>query len=719
MLETARPPWTLPDRIAGLRDLAEDLAWSWNREARAVFHAIDPFLWRLVRHNPITLLARLPHERLATLADDPDFLARYDAALARRAAQRAEDTWYGRTHPEVAHETIAYFCAEFGLHNSVPNYAGGLGVLAGDHCKAASDVGVRLVGVGLLYTRGYFDQRLRPDGWQEDRDETFDDTTTPLRPVRDRKDDPLLLDIPVGDRTIAVGAWRLIAGRSTIYLLDTDLERNPPDDRQLLQRLYAGGSERRLRQEWILGVAGVRLLRALGIEPAAWHANEGHASFMFVERLRELTAEGVPFDDAVRRVRATSVFTTHTPVPAGHDTFPPDDVERCAGPLWESMGVDRDTFFALGRDPGDSDGKFHMTVAAVRLAAHVNGVARRHGEVTRSMWRHLWPGRPVERVPITHVTNGVHLATWMADALLDFLDGYLGAGWDARLDDAELARGIDAIDDAALWTVHQQLKDRLLGFLVEEARKRWRHRWHEAAHVVGAGAFLSRDALTLGFARRFATYKRADLVFHDPDRLRRLLVDPRRPVQLVFAGKAHPADEHGKQMLQRVYGYSRDPSFEGRIAFVEDYDMHVAHRLVEGTDAWINLPRVPLEACGTSGMKAALNGVPQIGTLDGWWAEGFTGDNGWAVDPAAGEQAVDHEVAECFYDLLEREVVPLYYARNGAGVPRGWIATMKRAMVIAASRFSARRMLQDYSGAFYARAVSGSGDDDPPNGSAA
>jgi starch phosphorylase len=696
--------------------VARNLSWSWNRDARELFRSIDQALWHLTRHNPIELLRRVDPARLAACAQDSAFLKRYDAIIEWNAWVAAtHDTWFETSYPTFAQRRIAYFCAEFGLHTSLPIYSGGLGVLAGDHCKAASDLGIPLVGVGLFYTRGYSDQRLRLDGWQEDAEEKADVAAMPVEAVRGPKGDPCLATVPMSGRSVSVGAWRVMVGRVPILLLDTDQEQNDPADRQLCQRLYAGGPDLRLRQEWILGVGGVRVLRALGYDPGAWHANEGHAAFMLVERVRELVARGTPFPEAIRRVRDTSIFTTHTPVQAGHDMFSAEQVERCTGPVWQEMGIPREDFFRLGRHPVIDHERFHMPVAAIRLSARVNGVSRRHAEESRRIWAPLWPDRDVAQVPIGHITNGVHVATWMANQLVALLDSHLGADWPGRVDDPAVWARMLELDDFALWAVHNQLKSHLMRSVRGQARRRWADQWKEALHLVGAGTLLDQEALTIGFARRFATYKRADLIFRDPDRLQRLLVNPWRPVQIVFAGKAHPGDEPGKQVLQRVYAHTREARFEGRIAFIEDYDMHAAHRLVQGVDLWLNVPRAPLEASGTSGMKAGLNGVPQVSTLDGWWAEGYDGRNGWAIPATPAGTDADAADAAALYDLLEREVVPLFYERDALGVPRGWVDKMKHALRAAGARFSAQRMVREYLTEYYVPAMRGeSPGDDPP-----
>jgi starch phosphorylase len=708
----------LPERIEGLGQLATNLAWSWSRNARRLFAMIDEPLWHLTRHNPITLLRRVAPSRLSECARDAHFLGLYDEAMTELARQMdRSQQWFAHEYPDLVEQPVAYFCAEFGLHNSVPIYSGGLGVLAGDHCKASADLGVPLVGIGLLYTQGYFDQQLRLDGWQEDSAEHFELANTPLAPVQAPESREYLTSVNTFGRDIHVAAWRINVGSVPVFLLDTNLEANQPSDRELTSKLYAGGPDVRLRQEWILGIGGVRVLRALGVQPAAWHANEGHAAFMMLERVRELTATGMPLNDAVAHVRARTIFTTHTPVPAGHDTFSFEQVEKCAGPGWmETLGgTARNAILTLGRHPADKDHIFHMTCAALRLARHVNGVAKRHGEVSREIWQPLWPDRPAERVPISHITNGVHLTTWMSREIMTLLDAHLGENWLADVDDVSLWDRVLQLDDATLWHLRQAAKVSLLNFIREDARRRWTRHWKEATHVVGAGTLLTPDALTIGFARRFATYKRADLVFRDIERLRSLLTHPTRPVQIIFAGKAHPEDTPGKEVLRTVYGFTRDALLEGRVAFIEDYDLHLSHRLTQGVDLWLNLPKVPLEASGTSGMKAALNGLPQLSTLDGWWHEGYDGLNGWAIAPEASRQPADDWDAEQLYQLLEKEIVPLYYERDERGVPRGWTQRMKHALCRAGQRFTARRMVREYVRQSYTPAMRGDMQgDDPP-----
>ena len=707
----------LPEPIAGLERLALNLWWRWDRRARLLLRNVDPTIWSATRHNPVALLRQVDPNRLAQLSRDKDYLADYREVM--QAFEREMDPargWYPSTYGELNGGTVAYFCAEFGLHNSIPIYSGGLGILAGDHCKAASDLGVPLIGVGLLYSKGYFDQHLDLNGWQGDSDEVFDPRIMPLQRLRGHDESLVLTVLETGGRPVHLGAWRLNVGRVQLYLLDTNLPENDPADRELTYKLYGGGQEHRLKQEWILGVGGVRVLRALGLAPGAWHANEGHATFMMVERLREYLAEGVELEEAVSQVRARSIFTTHTPVPAGHDIFYRDLIERVCGKYHDTMGMDMAGFLDLGRHPHMNHGSFHMTAAAFRLARYVNGVAKLHRDVTQDLWADLWPGREPRETPILGITNGVHVGSWMSHHLMILLDEVFGTWWEKAPPRGDEWEKLLDLDDERLWETHAILKRTLMDFCREQARDRWRTAWRDPVHLVGAGTLLGPEPLTIGFARRFATYKRASLLFRDEARLRRLLTDPHRPVQLVFAGKAHPADDEGKAVLQQVWKASRDADFEGRIAFVEDYDVHVAHRLVQGVDLWLNLPRVPMEACGTSGMKAALNFVPQLSTLDGWWAEGFNGENGWAIPKAEAEgDALDEADHEALFTLLEREVVPAYYERDERDLPPAWIKRMKQAAIVAGEAFTAGRMVVEYAERFYVPALRGvtEGDDAP------
>jgi glycogen phosphorylase len=703
---TGRPP--LPERLARLEELAIDLWWSWHREARIVFRRLDYALWRGTAHNPVRMLWTVPHATLEAAAADPAFLDLYDRALAALDdARAARHTWYAQTFPQVAGQSIAYFSAEFALHQSLPIYAGGLGVLAGDHCKEASDLGVPLIGVGFMYPQGYFHQHVSADGWQEESYERLNWADAPIEPAMTPEGKPCITAVPLGDRSVLVAVWRLRLGRVKLYLLDTDLEENAPWDRELSARLYGGDRETRVQQEIILGIGGVRALRALGSDPAVFHLNEGHAAFVVLQRIRDLIEHGSSFDDALAQIRRTTLFTTHTPVPAGHDAFPFQVVEKHLANCWGTLGSNREQFLALGSHDNGAGPQFNMTALALRSAGATNAVSRLHGEVTRAMWD-IWPGVPERDRPVASVTNGVHVPTWIAAELGDLFTKYCGAAWIDRHDDPAMWDAVVAIPDEELWTVRQALRRYLFAFVRERARQRWTEENVGIARVVAAGPLLEPDALTIGFARRFTGYKRPELVFHDPDRLARLLGASGRPVQIVFAGKSHPADDIGKHHLQRVYKHALDPLFAGRVAFVDDYDLHVAHFLVQGCDVWLNTPRKPLEASGTSGMKAALNGVPHLSIGDGWWAEGFNGRNGWVIDggnASDNHDEMDAADADALYRLLEEDVVPAFYERDQASVPHRWLAIVKEAIRSVAPQFSARRMVKEYAARMYAPAV--------------
>ena len=713
----------LPARIAGLEGLANNLWWTWNQEARGLFQRLDPTLWALSGRNAVDVLRRVDADRLAKAARDPVFLREYDAVMAELdAVLQQRRSWYRETHGDLASGGIAYFCTEFGVHASIPIYSGGLGILAGDHFKEASDLGIPLVGVGLFYQKGYFRQRMTEDGRQLAIEEPFDPESMAIRKVWGNGEEGAHATVTLDGRTVHLGVWEMLIGRSSIYLLDTDIERNDPEDRKLSHQLYSGDNEMRLRQEIVLGIGGVRVLRALDIHPEVWHANEGHAAFMTLERLREYIEEGLSADEAQRRVAETTVFTTHTPVAAGHDAFSLDRMDRYFDDYLVRLGLSREELFALGRHPHD-DGRFHMSTLAIRMSDSRNGVSERHGEVARSMWRSMWPGvESDDDVPIGHVTNGVHMPSWVSPSFRDLYDRYLGPDWEIERDDPALwERALD-LPDHLVWEAHKRCRGRLFSELRMRARGRWTDGESAPSQVVAAGTLLDPRALTIGFARRFATYKRSTLLFHDLERLKAMLLDPWRPVQIVMAGKAHPADKPGQELLAEVYRMASDPELAGRIAFVEDYEMNVARDLVSGVDVCLNTPRPPMEASGTSGQKAAINGVPHLSTLDGWWAEGFTRLNGWAIGKDLGGEspedwaAADASDAESLYRVIEEEVRPLYYSRDADGVPRGWVRTMKQAIRTGGARFTARRMLKEYTERYYvpaarrARGVESEGD---------
>ena len=698
----------IPARLHRLPELANDLWWTWNAEAREVFRKLDYQLWRQTAHNPVLMLRLIAQETLTVAGQDDRFLTVYDAAIeALDNARSARDTWWHHRYPDEQ-GPIAYFSAEFALHQSLPIYAGGLGVLAGDHCKEASDLGIPLIGVGFMYPQGYFHQSVSPEGWQQESYERLSWTNAPIEPAIAADGKPCIIAVPLGNRSVLVSVWRVRLGRVKLYLLDTDLEENAPWDRELSARLYGGDRETRVQQEIILGVGGVRALKAMGAAPAVWHLNEGHAAFVVLQRIRDLLEHGDSFDSALEEVRRTTVFTTHTPVPAGHDAFPFSLVETHLANAWGSLGAYRDAFMALGLYDNGSGPLFNMTALALRTAGSTNGVSQLHGEVTRVMWGPIWPGVPDDQRPVRAITNGVHVPTWLSSEMTRLFDDHLDAGWRDRHDDPALWNRVLEISDEELWTARQSLRNYLFAFIRERARQRWKEEHVSAARVVAAGTLLDPNALTIGFARRFTGYKRPELIFRNPERLLGILNASRRPVQIVFAGKAHPADETGKHHLQQVYRRAIDPMFGGRIAFVDDYDLHVAHFLVQGCDVWLNNPRKPLEASGTSGMKASINGVPHLSIGDGWWAEGYTKHNGWLIEgqaPSTDADAVDAADAESLYQLLEREIVPTFYDRDAQGIPRRWLSVVRQAIVTVTPRFSARRMVKQYADELYGPAL--------------
>ncbi|MGC4190436.1 MAG: alpha-glucan family phosphorylase [Thermomicrobiales bacterium] len=699
-------PIELPERIERLHDLAYNLWWTWSKPARAIFRQLHPVLWDLVEQNPVLFLHRIEKDRLEAAAANPAYLADYDKVVRAFDAmmnQPKDETWLGKHCPALIDKPLAYFSAEFGLHRALPIYSGGLGVLAGDHIKEASDMGIPLVAVSLLYRQGYLRQRIDSGGWQHDVPGDLDPDSEPTLQVLDDDGEPVLIDIQLNpDERLRLAVWKVQVGRVELYLLDSDVEGNPEWTRQLSSRLYGGDSEHRLRQEIILGIGGVRLLRHLDIDPVYWHANEGHAALHMVERLREYVLAGKTFAEAKNLVRSATVFTTHTPVPAGHDIYPDQMIDRYFGTYWPEMGIDRDEFLAIGRH-GEEPG-FNFTAVSLRLAAHVNGVSDKHGEVSREMWNDLWPGIDVEDTPITHVTNGVHLRTWISPEMRMVYERYLPRRWREHQESEFVWELIDNIPDKKFWDAHQTAKQLLIDEMDERSRRRYAEGQFDAWQVLSSGPFQNANVLTLGFARRFATYKRATLLLHDIDRLAKILNNPDYPVQLIFAGKAHPADEGGKRLIQEIYTRSRDPRLGGRVAFVEDYEMGLANLLVAGVDVWMNNPIYPLEASGTSGMKASANGVPNCSILDGWWIEGWEpGDrNGWGIDPSSKEgDERDAEEANAIYDTLEQKIVPLYYEREADGLPHAWIRVSKAAIRTVAPRFSSRRMLIDYVNRLY------------------
>ena len=697
---------SLPDRLSRLKEIAHNLWWAWDGEAIALWTRMDIDLWEEVYHNPVKLLGSISQSRLKELEEDDSFLAHLDRVSENLDAYLSATTWFDTQYDDREGRTIAYFSFEFGLTESMPIYSGGLGLLAGDHLKSASELGLPLVGVGLLYRRGYFRQYLNTDGWQQETVPELDFYTLPVELQRDENDLPKLVEVMIGRRPVSAQIWKVTIGRVTLYLLDTNLEINHPDDRHLTAQLYGGDNEHRVRQEILLGIGGMRALQVLGIEPAVYHMNEGHAAFLALERIRDtMKRHGLSFDEARLATMAGSVFTTHTPVPAGNDRFPPELMEHYFSDYYKDLGLSWDKFLGLGReDPTDRREHFCMTVLALRLSAHANGVSKLHGEVSRKMWERIWPNISTEEIPITSITNGVHIRTWISQELGALFDRYLGIRWWKDPVDTSVWERVTRIPDAELWRAHIQRSTRLVAFARKRLRTQLERRGLPLSEILMADEVLDPECLTIGFARRFATYKRGTLLFKDPERLSKILNDPKRPVQIIFAGKAHPADNNGKELIRQITHHCRDERFRHNVVFIEDYDINVARYLVQGVDIWLNTPRRPLEASGTSGMKAAANGGLNLSILDGWWCEGYQKDNGWAI--GSGEDYDDPEYqdqveGEALYEILEKDIIPLFYDRGRDGLPRGWLYRMKRNLMTNCPSFNTNRMLRDYSEKFY------------------
>jgi starch phosphorylase len=690
----------IPARINRLRDIAYNYWWAWNPNATDLFNRIDSQLWESIYHNPVQFLRNVRQRNLIAAANNPTWLADYDAVvIAFDAYMNRKDTWFKRTYP-TEKSTIAYFSAEFGLHESLPIYSGGLGILAGDHIKEASDLDLPLVAVGFIYPQGYFRQRLDHSGWQEALYSKMSFADIPARPALTPDGNEVVVDVELPGRTIYAKVYHLQIGRMSLYLLDTDIHPNSPADRDLSARLYGGDHELRVAQELVLGVGGVRALRQMGIAPAVWHMNEGHSAFLVLELAREYVAQGVPFMQAFDMVRDQAVFTTHTPVPAGNDAFSLDLIDKYFAKFWDQLGISRDAFMNIAMQQQSWGPSFAMTVLALRLSEMHNGVSKLHGQVARSMWQWLYPGKSNDEVPITSVTNGIHTSSWLAPTMRNLFDRTLGVDWYEHLDNPATWQALKSSDDGEFWQARLSLKRTLVEFV----RERLAQRHTRLGFPPVAWPMFDDTILTIGFARRFATYKRATLLFKDADRLKAILNNPERPIQMVFAGKAHPADEPGKHFIQDVYRRSQEPGFAGRIIFLEEYDMCVARALVQGVDVWLNTPRRPYEASGTSGQKASLNGIPNLSILDGWWPEAYDGTNGWAIGTEQeydNLDAQDWDDAQHLYQLLETEVAPAYYDRDASGVSARWVAIAKAAIMTCAPKFSTQRMLKEYVNRLY------------------
>lgn len=701
-LDTSQLLFTpIPERIERLQELAYNLWWSWHPEAQNLYRQIDPELWELVYHNPVKFLREVRQQRFAETIANSTYLEQYDAVMnAFDAYMHAKDTWFKQHYPNAQGQQIAYFSAEFGMHESLPIYSGGLGILSGDHVKEASDMDLPFVAVGFIYPQGYFRQRIDQSGWQFAEYHKMNFADVSATPALTPDGQEVVIDVQLPGRIIYAKVYRVQVGRVPLFLMDTDIHPNNPQDRELSARLYGGDQEMRVSQEIVLGIGGVRALRKLGIHPTAWHMNEGHSAFLVLELARELVTQGMSFKEAAEKIKPHTIFTTHTPVPAGNDAFPFPMMEKFFVKYWPQLGISREEFLDIARQEQEWGPTFAMTALAINISTYRNGVSKLHGHVARGMWQWLFPGKTQDEVPITSITNGVHTASWLAPELRQLYDTTLGENWEARLDDKEMWKKIHDVPDKTLWDIRQQLRRNMVQF----ARERTRQRFTTMGQPPAIWPVLEDHVLTLGFARRFATYKRATLMFKDVERLKAILNNPRCPIQIIFAGKAHPRDDPGKHFIQDVYQLSMQPGLAGRIIFLEEYDIAVGRELVKGVDVWLNNPRRPHEASGTSGQKASLNGVPNLSILDGWWPEAYNGRNGWAIGEEReyeNQDEQDWNDAQSLYQLLEEEVAPAFYERDADGVSARWTQICKEAIATCAPQFSMRRMIADYTNMFY------------------
>lgn len=697
----------IPDKLKCLLPIAYNLYWSWDPELMDLFFRLDPDLWEATHHNPVEMLGKINQERLNQFAENEGYIGQLQRACDRLSEYMLSgSTWYNKLNKGSQKFKFAYFSAEFGITECIQNYSGGLGLLSGDHLKAASDLGVPLVGVGLLYQQGYFRQYLNADGWQQERYPDNDFFVLPIKPETDASGNPVLVTVDFPGRVVSAKIWRAQVGRIPLILLDTNIPENLPQDQTITDQLYGGDREMRIQQEILLGIGGYRALEVLGIQPAVYHLNEGHSAFLTVEHCRALMEKHhISFAEAKEMTIASTVFTTHTPVPAGNDYFEPGLVEKYFASYVQKLGISMKDFLALGRENPQNDGEsFCMTILALHMAGRSNGVSKLHGKVSRAMWKNVWPGVPENEVPISSITNGVHAPSWVSREMAGLFDRYLGTAWRESEEQLAMWNRISQIPDEELWRTHERRRERLVAFARQRLRQQLAARGATASEIAQASEILNPEALTIGFSRRFATYKRATLLLRNPERLLKILGNKERPVQIIFAGKAHPMDNPGKELIRQIVHFERRPEARHRMVFIEDYDIIVARYIVQGVDVWLNTPRRPLEASGTSGMKAALNGALNLSILDGWWDEAYSPDTGWAI--GRGEEYDDIEYqneveSNALYDLLEKEIVPLFYTRSTDDLPRQWIAKMKTAMQAIGPIFNTNRMVRQYTEEIY------------------
>jgi starch phosphorylase len=698
--------FSLPPRIKRLGELAYNLWWTWNLEASEAFYRIDQTLWDEVNHNAVIFLLRVERAKLNAVANDRHYLEIYDRVMSDYDQYMGEkNTWFAKNYPDVKDQLIAYFSFEFGLHESLPVYAGGLGVLSGDHLKESSDLGIPLVGLGFIYRQGYFSQHVTEDGWQETSNFILNLDQMPVIPLYDEENKPLMISIHLPEREVFARIWEVRVGRISLFLLDSDVDVNTPNDQQLTARLYTSDLDVRISQEILLGIGGVKALNLMGHQPTVWHMNEGHSAFLSIQRIRKMIEEGKSYDEAVEIVRNSNIFTTHTPVAAGIDQFPLWMMDKYFANFWPQLKITREQFIDLGKQSQPWGENFSMPVLAIHLSDHLNAVSELHASVSRRLWHFMWPNRKEENVPISYVTNGVHTQTWMATRMQLLFRNHFGPDWYEHIDDSEMWDRVADIPDEELWHVHQQLKNDMLRFITWRARQEWLSGDLHPVQVIAGGVLLDNRILTIGFARRFATYKRAYLPLQDFDRLLSIMNNKEMPVQFIFSGKAHPADEPGKLIIQQIYRAIKDSRTGGRIVFLEDYDMNIARYLVQGVDVWMNNPRRLNEASGTSGMKAAANGVLNFSISDGWWHEGYNQENGWKIgDDKTYEDASEQDKAdaESLYNIMENEIVPLFYKNRLSILPsHDWVVRMKESIRTLAPQFSTTRMVKEYLKKYY------------------
>jgi len=697
---------SLPDRLKDLELIARNMFWTWNPELVELFKRIDGNLWLVCGHNPVKFLGSVAQSKLEALSENQGFLCELQRAVEKLKSSLSAPAWFEKVCSKSTEPIIAYFCAEFGIHECLPFYAGGLGILAGDHLKSASELGVPLVGVGLLYQKGYFRQYLNIDGWQQEVYLENDIYNMPIELVRKDSGRPLTISVEYPGRCVIAQVWCAYIGRVKLYLLDTNIAANSPADRMITSSLYGGDRELRIRQEIMLGIGGLKALTAIGIAPTVCHINEGHAAFMALERIRELrNAQNMTFDEALEAVRAGNVFTMHTLIRAGLDEFPVELMDKYFGSYFPHLGINRKRFLSLGRIlPDDDNESFKMPVLAMRLSSYINGVSKLHGQISREVWGSLWPSVPINEVPIISITNGIHIRSWLSDEMNSLYQRYLGPNWSDETIAESVWETIEQVPDEELWRTHQRCKERLIVFTRKRLMAQMQRRGTYHTELNQAEEVLDPDVLTIGFARRFVSYKRGDLLLKDAQRFVKLLSDPSRPIQVIFAGKAHPKDTAGKDIIRQIVHFATQYNVRRRLVFLEDYDMDVARALTQGVDIWLNCPRRPMEASGTSGMKAAINGVLNMSTLDGWWSEGYTPDCGWVI--GAGERYEDNDYqdkieSQTIYNLLENEVIPMYYKRSADNLPRAWIRKVKDSIKWIAPRFNTHRMVAEYTRRFY------------------